>query len=163
MSEALPESVSAVLEVRALHAGQLILTLPDRRACARCAAGQGCGAGVFARLLQAPARELRLPVTPAQIRQLQGARHVELRLANSSLIHGSLILYALPIFCAGTAVVLAHLAGAGDVLAVFALLAGGLPALLAARVYSRRMLRAALTLVPVGAGDNQPADRAACR
>ncbi len=160
MSDPRSERLSAVLEVRALDDGLLILQLPDRRGCARCAAGQGCGAGLFARLLRAPAGELRLPLSARQTRQLQGARQVELQLPHSSLIRGSLILYALPIFSAGTSVVLAHLAGAGDALAVLALLAGGLPALLVARRYSRQMLHAALTLTAIRDGDSLPT--AAC-
>lgn len=62
-------------------------------ACERCAAGQGCGAGLFARLLRSKATELSLPVT----NEARVGQKVWLTLDERSLAKQAWYWYGIPI------------------------------------------------------------------
>ncbi len=74
--------------------------------CARCAAGEGCGAGLFARLLRGRLQELPVPV-PRGFGSLAAGDHVLLGLSAAAVQNASILLYGAPL----AALLLGALAG----------------------------------------------------
>ncbi len=112
-------------------AGDTVLVEVDAEVCPRCAAGQGCGAG----LLAGDARRVSMQVTVDRDIQLAAGDDVMLTLEPGSLLRAALALYGLPLagLLLGTAV--------GSMLAIadFAGAAAGLVVgLLAGRWIARR-------------------------
>jgi sigma-E factor negative regulatory protein RseC len=114
-------------------------------ACARCAAGKGCGAGLLGGR-QSPAR-IELPA-PEGVRLAVGDR-VKLELAPANLLEASLLVYGLPL--AGVVVALSAgwiVAGALSDADAIVLAIGGLLAGLATGRYRIRRNRCLQRLVP---------------
>jgi len=98
--------------------------------CARCAAGQGCGGGIFARLLRGRLQELpveaRFAVSPGD--------QVLVGLSVSAVQTASLLLYGLPLFGVISGAVAGWLAGGSDLHTLLGLAAGfGIGLLIAGR------------------------------
>lgn len=89
------------------------------RICARCAAGQGCGAGVFAdggsRRVEAAIPE-GMAIAPGDT--------VGLELEPRSILSAALVVYGWPMLGAAAAAVLAYLGGFGDATTSVAALVG---------------------------------------
>ena len=88
--------------------------------CPRCAAGKGCGAGIFG----ATAGARRIEAIFANDLQLSVGDSVTLTLGSRNLLQASIIVYGWPLFGAASAAALAHLAGLADTGAVVAALLG---------------------------------------
>jgi len=89
-------------------------------ACARCAAGKGCGAG----LLGGNAGPRRVEAVVAEHRALAPGDRVELVLASRNLLRAALVVYGLPLLGAVAAAVFAYLLALGDAAATLAASAG---------------------------------------
>ena len=105
--------------------------LDERLACARCAEGRGCGAGLFGTGRERLMFEIPLASdwTPA------AGDRVELTTAPGTLFEAATLAYGLPLAGAAGAAFLAGLSGAGDLTAVLAALVG----LVAAFAITRRL------------------------
>jgi sigma-E factor negative regulatory protein RseC len=101
--------------------------------CARCAAGKGCGAGLFG----SSSRLRQIEVSVPQGLQVSEGDLVEIAMAPNNLLRASLIVYGLPLVGAVLAAALAFGLQLGDVAASAAALAG----LGAGLVYGRWMLQ----------------------
>ena len=102
-------------------------------ACARCAAGRGCGAGI----LSGRPGTRRLEVTVDRDLELAVGDAVSLSLGHGNVLRAALIVYGLPLAGAAAGAVLAYLLALGDGGAA-AMAIGGL---LAGAMISRRRLR----------------------
>lgn len=128
--------ISATAQVVSLTSdGRARVRVNRETACARCAAGKGCGAGLLGR--QRDAGELTLDV-PGNLR-LQPNDAVELGIADGDLLRASLLVYGLPLVTAMLAAAAAHLANATDAATVVAGLAGLLAGLAVARLRLRQV------------------------
>ncbi len=105
-------------------------------ACARCAAGKGCGAGLLA---GDPADRCVEALIGAGLEVCEGDE-VRISLAPENLLQASWLVYGLPLCGALSGAALAYLAGLGDLGAALAALAGISAGLGIAR---RRLSRAA--------------------
>lgn len=103
-------------------------------ACPRCAAGKGCGAGLFADT----GRERRVEASVRPGLQLKEGDLVEVALAPDNLLRAALIVYGLPMAGAVIAALLAYALSLGDVGAALAALAGLVAGLLLGRWRLRR-------------------------
>lgn len=130
-----------VLSVDGTQGALRVLVEVESVACARCAAGRGCGAGLATGGGSA-ARRLVAGAEPGIV--LRPGDAVVLGLARRRLLSAAVHAWGLPLAGALSAAVLAGLAGAGDGLAaVIALAGGGLGAVVArARVRSSECLGA---------------------
>jgi sigma-E factor negative regulatory protein RseC len=90
------------------------------KACPRCAAGKGCGAGLFT----GSSRIRRVEAIVGEHLSLAEGDSVELRLASDNLLKAALIVYGMPLFGAITAAGLAYLLQLGDSVAALAALTG---------------------------------------
>ena len=104
------------------------------KACARCAAGKGCGAGLG--LTKSRRVEARVP--PGA--DVHTGDTVRLVLAPNSMLQAAGIVYGLPLAAAAVAAALAYLAGASEAAAALAAVAG----LFAGLVLAKRRLRGCL-------------------
>lgn len=98
-------------------------------ACPRCAAGRGCGAGLFTDT----GRERRLEASVQPGLRLAEGDLVEVALAPDNLLRAALIVYGLPMAGAIIAAILAYALTLGDVGAALAALAGLVAGLLLGR------------------------------
>lgn len=115
--------------------------------CPRCAAGKGCGAGIFG----ATASARRVEAIFSSDLQLSVGDSVNLALGSRNLLQASIIVYGWPLFGAASAAALAQLAGLADTGAVAAALLGLAIGVALAR--SRLASKACLTqFVPVVTG-----------
>ena len=89
-------------------------------ACPRCAAGKGCGAGIF--VDTGRQRHVEASVRPGL--QLSEGDLVEVALAPDNLLRAALIVYGLPMAGAILAAAVAYALALGDVFAAVAALAG---------------------------------------
>lgn len=64
--------------------------------CARCAAGEGCGAGLFSRLLRQRLQEMPLAL-PDRLENLAAGDHVLLGLSEAAVQNAALLAYGLPL------------------------------------------------------------------
>ena len=135
------ESASATIVAVTRHPDGIFarVELDERFACARCAAGRGCGAGLFGAgrersVFEVPLTSDRVPGwTPA------AGDRVELTTAPGTLLEAAALAYGLPLAGAAGAALLAGLSGAGDLTAVLAALVGLVAAFaVARRLQSRR-------------------------
>lgn len=127
------EAVKATVLAVTRRAGGVVarVRLDEQAACARCAEGRGCGAGLFGAGRRSS--EFEVPVTSDWI--LAAGDRVELAAARGTLIRAAALAYALPLAGAAGATLVAGLFAAGDLVAVLAALAG----LVAATVGARRL------------------------
>lgn len=107
------------------------MRLDEQLACARCAEGRGCGAGLFGAGRKRSVFEV--PVAPD--RALAVGDRVALAAGPGVLLRAAVLAYALPLAGAAGATLLAGLFAAGDRVAVLAALAG----LVAATAVARRL------------------------
>ena len=98
-------------------------------ACPRCAAGKGCGAGLFADT----GRERRVEAAVRPGLQVAEGDLVEVVLAPDNLLRAALIVYGLPMAGAIVGALLAYALSLGDVAAALAALAGLILGLLLGR------------------------------
>ena len=106
-----------------------------RAVCPRCAAGKGCGAGLFA----GTERTRTVEATVLNNQELFSGDSVELRLAPTSLLTAAGIVYGLPLLGAIVAAGAAYLMQLGDAAAAAAAVIGVILGLM----LSRRKLRQA--------------------
>ena len=101
-----------------------VVAVDAAEACPRCAAGKGCGAGIFTS--SGKTRRIEVPLMADQ--QLNEGDIVGLELAAREVLHASWIVYGLPLAGAAIAAASAYLLGFGDagtaVLALVGLAAG---------------------------------------
>lgn len=88
--------------------------------CARCAAGKGCGAGLFGK--SQTARRISAPV-PRDVSILEGDT-VQLALEPQDLLAAAVIVYGWPLSGAAIGATLSWLGGSGDAAAALSVLAG---------------------------------------
>ena len=98
-------------------------------ACPRCAAGKGCGAGLF--VDTGRRRQVEAAVRPGL--QLVEGDLVEVALAPDNLLRAALIVYGLPMAGAIIGAILAYALSLGDISAAVAALAGLVTGLLLGR------------------------------
>ena len=125
-----------VATVISISGSQARVEVADRSACPRCAAGKGCGAGIFG-----PNREsISLTVDIAEGVDIVAGDQVTLSLAPADLVHAAFFAYGAPLLGVLSAAGLAYLLVdplSDFVAAVFSisgLLAGGI----AGRVFAKR-------------------------
>jgi len=117
---------SAVGRISALDRGVATVTVESPIACKRCAAGKGCGAGIFQDGNRA--REVRV-VVPAELQARVGDA-IELTIGPKYLLRAAMLAYGLPLICLVSFPALAWLLGGnpgdgpGIILALAGLLAG---------------------------------------
>jgi sigma-E factor negative regulatory protein RseC len=104
------------------------------KACPRCAAGKGCGAGLFT----GSSRKRQVEAIVAEHISLAEGDSVEISLASENLLKAALIVYGMPLSGAITAAGLAYLAQLGDSIAALAALAGLLIGLFVGRWFLSR-------------------------
>jgi len=126
-----------VLEV---DAGQARVTRDAADACERCAAGQGCGGGLFARLAGTRRHEVLARVAVAG---LSPGDEVILGLPESGLLTGAFAVYAVPLagLLLGAALAAAVFGAASDAAVLASSLAGFAAALLWLARFTRRVAR----------------------
>jgi len=112
-----------------------VVAVQDLPACPRCAAGKGCGAGVFAVSDGERKVEARVPTNLV----VSVADVVELSLAPDNVLRAAAIVYGIPLLGALAGAVIAYGARAGDVGAAGAALLG----LAVGLFFSRQKLRQA--------------------
>ncbi len=103
-------------------------------ACPRCAAGKGCGAGLWA---DGRGRLLRASIGPGV--EVEVGDCVRIELAPRDLLVAAWFVYGLPLAAAVAGAALAHFAGLGDAAAALAAFLG----LVAGALHARRRLGAA--------------------
>jgi sigma-E factor negative regulatory protein RseC len=99
------------------------------KACPRCAAGKGCGAGLFT----GSNRKRRVEAIVGEHISIAEGDSVEISLASENLLNAALIVYGIPLLGAVTAAGLAYLVQLGDSVAALAALTGLLIGLLLGR------------------------------
>lgn len=112
---------ATVVSVRG--AGRRRTALVDVRAdtvCARCAAGRGCGAGLFGR----PETLRRIEVSVPEYAGIRKGDTVELAMQPGDLLTASMIVYGWPLAGAAFGALLAWQIGGGDAVTALAALAG---------------------------------------
>jgi sigma-E factor negative regulatory protein RseC len=97
-----------------------IVEVDVREACPRCAAGKGCGAGLFSGVESKRTVEA---LVDSDISLGRGDT-VELRLAGNNLLAASFLVYGLPLLGAIVAAGIAYLLRLGDLAAALAAIAG---------------------------------------
>jgi len=102
--------------------------------CARCAAGKGCGAGIFG----GDAKPRRIDALIAHDLNLAEGDRVRIELAPNNLLRASWIVYGLPLIGALTGAAGAWLSGTGDLGAAIAALAGAGVGMFAGRLRLQR-------------------------
>lgn len=90
------------------------------KACPRCAAGKGCGAGLFT----GSGRIHRVEALVGEHKSLSEGDSVEISLAADNLLKAALIVYGIPLAGAMTAAGLSYLSGLSDSIAAVVALVG---------------------------------------
>lgn len=112
---------------------RVVVEVAARTACARCAAGRGCGAGLFSGSAR---RQVEARVR-AGLRPAQGDT-VVLEVADRTLLQAAAVVYGIPLVAALIGGGLALALSLGDAAAAAASLAGLTAGLAASRYYLRR-------------------------
>jgi sigma-E factor negative regulatory protein RseC len=122
--------VEIIRDRRGVHA---LVDVEAAAVCSRCAAGRGCGAGVF------PARQgtRRLDVTLPEDRHFTAGDIVSIELAPGKVLRAALIVYGLPLAGGAAGAALAYALALGDAGAAASAICG----LLAGALGGRRRLR----------------------
>jgi len=132
---------------RDAHGAHAIVDVDAGVICPRCAAGKGCGAGIFG----ATGRARRVEAIFSSDSQFSVGDTVNLTLGSRNLLQASIIVYGWPLFGAASAAAMAQLAGFADTGAVVAALLGLASGAVLARL--RLANKACLTqFVPVVSG-----------
>ena len=114
--------------------------------CARCAAGQGCGGGLVAWLIERGSQDLQL--TPDTGRQWVPGQQVQLQIARSEFLRATAALYLLPLLGLLGGAMLGYAAASADAGTAVGALAGLLVAGLAMRFVVARTLMPRIKLFP---------------
>ena len=117
------------------HVSRALVAVDTERACARCAAGKGCGAGLLAG--RDECRQVEAPVAPGI--ELRPGDTVRLGLAPGQLMAAALHAWGLPLAGAVCGASLASSFAAGDAIAAVAAVTGALTG----AAWARRRLRQA--------------------
>jgi positive regulator of sigma E activity len=113
--------VGTIRAIHETHAGRRFTVVVDAAvACPRCAAGKGCGAGLFT----GQPRQRVVEATAGQSDKLAVGDTVQLRPAAANLFSGALIVYGLPLCGALAGTALAYGLRLGDSAAAAAAIAG---------------------------------------
>lgn len=128
-------SIAATVIGPSGEAGSITVRVERAAACKRCAAGKGCGAGLFQRGTADATLDIRLP---SENMDLQPGEQIELALAPRRLLEAALTVYGLPLAGAGCFVLVAHMSELGDAGSVVAALAGLFAGLFVGRARLRR-------------------------
>lgn len=123
---------TVVAIIRDAGGARALVDVDAQAVCARCAAGRGCGAGVFS----GRSGGRRLEVAVGQDVELAEGDIVGIELAPRNLLRAALIVYGLPLAGAASAAALAYVAALGDGGAALMAIAG----LFAGALISRRRL-----------------------
>ena len=105
-----------------------------KAACARCAAGKGCGAG----LLTGTGPTRRIEAVAGQGIRLQPGDTVEVSLKPRNILHAAFVAYGAPLAGALTAAAIAYGLSFGDVEAAAASLVGMAAGMVLSRLYLNR-------------------------
>lgn len=108
--------------------------------CARCAAGQGCGGGLFARLLRGRLQELPVALPPEFSARIAVGDTVLIGLSVAAVQNASLLLYGVPLAGLLVGAVVGQVGG-NDAFALAGAAAGLLAGLSLARVLAARSAR----------------------
>jgi sigma-E factor negative regulatory protein RseC len=106
-----------------------LVDVDAREICPRCAAGRGCGAGIFGGRQRV--RQVEARIAPGL--DLDEGDTVSIELAPEHILRAAVIVYGLPLCGAAIAAAIAYLAGLGDAGAAALALLGLLAGLLAGR------------------------------
>lgn len=107
--------------------------------CARCAAGEGCGGGVFARLLRGRLQELPLALPGPMADQVAAGDWVLVGLSTRAVQAASMLLYGLPLLGLVVGASAGDLWLGGDLAALAGAVAGLVAGFLAAHARARRL------------------------
>lgn len=107
--------------------------------CARCEAGEGCGGGLFSKLLRGRLQALPVALPGALAGGLGSGDRVLVGLSARAVQTASLLLYGLPLAGLLAGAVGAHLAWGGDAAALAGAIAGLAAGLLLASLKARRL------------------------
>lgn len=116
------------------HPARAVVEVVSAPRCARCASGKGCGAG----LLGADTAPRRVEAFISGDFDLAAGDRVQLQLAAENVLRAAVLVYGLPLVGALVAAALAWGAGASDVGAALAALAGTAAGALAGHLQVRR-------------------------
>jgi sigma-E factor negative regulatory protein RseC len=105
---------------RDAHGARAVVDVDAGVICPRCAAGKGCGAGIFG----ATASARRIEAIISGDSKFSVGDTVNLTLGSRNLLQASIIVYGWPLFGAASATALAQMAGLADTGAVVAALLG---------------------------------------
>lgn len=115
------------------NGANVVVEIDDVVACARCAAGKGCGAG----LLGGGPRDRRVEASLGAGMDVRNGDIVRLVLEPKNLLHAAIVVYGYPLLGAVLAASLAFVIDVGDIAAAASALAGLCAGLLFARVRLR--------------------------
>ena len=104
----------------AAHPPRVLVEVSSKINCARCAAGKGCGAGLFG----AGGRRRHVEALLAENLDLRQGDRVQIDLAPQHVLLAAAIVYGLPLGGALSAAAFSYLAGSGDAVAAVAALIG---------------------------------------
>ena len=102
------------------HGVRAIVAVQDAPVCPRCAAGKGCGAGIFT--TGSAERQVEAAVPPGLCPQVDD--RVEILLAPENLLRAAFVVYGLPMIGAIGGATLAYAASLGDAAAAMLALLG---------------------------------------
>ena len=102
------------------HGVRAIVAVQDAPVCPRCAAGKGCGAGIFTTGIAE--RQVEAAVPPGLRPQVDD--RVEILLAPENLLRAAFVVYGLPMIGAIAGAALAYAASLGDAAAALLALLG---------------------------------------
>ena len=106
--------------VDSIDGARAVVVVDVTSACPRCAAGKGCGAGLFAG--GGADRQVEATIPPGMDIAVQDV--VEISLAPDNLLRAAIIVYGLPMIGAVIGAVIAYALSFGDVVAALAALTG---------------------------------------
>ncbi|NNF16027.1 MAG: SoxR reducing system RseC family protein [Gammaproteobacteria bacterium] len=81
--------------ITAVHGDQITLESSRPANCARCAAGQGCGGGIFARLVAS--QKSQITVSAGRNHTWQPGQQVRLQLPANAVLKAAALVYILPL------------------------------------------------------------------
>ena len=108
---------------------RVIVEVDVREACPRCAAGRGCGAGIFT----GRQKSRRVEALIAAGLDVNEGDTVRIKLEPSNILRAAAIVYGLPLSGAAVAAAIAYLAGFGDAVAAALAIVGLFAGLYAGR------------------------------
>lgn len=121
--------------IQSVGVGSVQVCVTPRPDCARCAAGEGCGGGLLAKLVAPRDRFLNFPATDPDLRVGQ---RVLIGLPGRALVVASLCLYGLPLTGLVAGTVLASLRYPGDLAAITGAAVGLVVGIVAGRHFAGR-------------------------